>query len=179
MPTNNETSLEQKIAALKKANEALMEDNHRYHHLLSNAPIMTYGFEARGDFRPTFISENIKNIIGYDSEEYLADNKFTRRRVHPDDAKRVQGEVAKLFEIGHLVIEYRLLCKDDTYRWVSDEMQLLRDESGKPKEVVGSWHDISEQRKTSEKLTTAQGRWRITRRSIQLRRQRGFSTHLY
>ena len=77
MPNNNETSLEQKIAALKKANEALMENNHRYHHLLSNAPIMTYGFEAKGDFQPTFISENIKNIIGYESQEYLADNKFT------------------------------------------------------------------------------------------------------
>jgi len=158
MPKDDETSVEQEIAALKEKNEALSKDNQRYHHLLSNAPIMTYGFEARGDFSPTFISENIKKIIGYDSEEYLADNKFTSRRVHPDDAKRVQGEVTKLFEIGHLVIEYRLLCKDDTYRWVSDEMQLLRDESGKPLEVVGSWHDITEQRKSSEKLATAEGR---------------------
>lgn len=144
MSDNVENSVEQEIAALKEKNEALSKDNQRYHHLLSNAPIMTYGFQASGDFQPTFISENIKNIIGYDSEEYLADNKFTSRRVHPDDAKRVQGEVAKLFELGHLVIEYRLLCKDDTYRWVSDEMQLLRDESGKPKEVVGLWHDITE-----------------------------------
>lgn len=158
MSDNVENSVEQEIAALKEKNEALSKDNQRYHHLLANAPIMTYGFEARGDFRPTFISENIKNIIGYDSEEYLADNKFTSRHVHPDDAKRVQFEVAKLFDIGHLVIEYRLLCKDDTYRWVSDEMQLLRDESGKPKEVVGSWHDITEQRKSSEKLVTAEGR---------------------
>ena len=158
MPKNEETSIEQEIAALKKKNEALLEDNNRYHHLLSNAPIMTYGFEARGDFDPTFISDNVKNIFGYESQEYLADNKFTSRRVHPEDAKRVKGQIKKLFELGHLVIEYRFLCKDDKYRWVSDEMLLLRDENGEPKEVVGSWHDITEQRQANDNLTTAEGR---------------------
>ena len=158
MPKNEETSVEQEIAALKKKNEALLEDNNRYHHLLSNAPIMTYGFEARGDFDPTFISDNVKNIFGYESQEYLADNKFTSRRVHPEDAKRVKGQIKKLFELGHLVIEYRFLCKDDKYRWVSDEMLLLRDENGEPKEVVGSWHDITEQRQANDNLTTAEGR---------------------
>ncbi len=158
MSDNVENSVEQEIATLKEKNEALSKDNQRYHHLLANAPVMTYGFEARGDFSPTFISDNIKKIIGYDSEDYLADNKFTSRRVHPDDAKRVQFEVAKLFEIGHLVIEYRFLCKDDKYRWVSDEMQLLRDEDGEPLEVVGSWHDITEQRQITDDLITTKGR---------------------
>jgi len=158
MSDNVENSVEQEIAALKEKNEALSKDNKRYHHLLANAPIMTYGFEAKGDFSPTFISENIKNIIGYESQDYLADNRFTSRRVHPDDAKRVNEEVAKLFKLGHLVIEYRFLCKDDKYRWVSDEMLLLRDEDGEPLEVVGSWHDITEQRQITDDLTTTKGR---------------------
>jgi len=158
MPENNKNTIEQEIAALKEANEALLADNNRYLHMLSNAPTVTYSFEARGDFRPTYISENVKKVFGYEPQEYLTDNKFTSRHVHPEDAKRVKGEVANLFKLGNLTIEYRFLCKDDIYRWVSDEMQLIRDEQGDPLEVVGSWHDITVQREVTENLTTVQSR---------------------
>ena len=102
MPKDNETSVEQKIADPKQANEALLADNSRYQHLLSNAPSVTYSFEARGDFRPTFISENIKKVFGYEPQEYLTDNKFAGRRVHPDDAKRVKGEFKTYFLVDVL-----------------------------------------------------------------------------
>ncbi len=159
MPKDDETSVDQEIVTPKQANESLEEDNRRFQHLLSNAPTVTYSFEARGDFRPTFISENVKKVFGYEPQEYLTDNKFAGRRVHPEDAKRVKGELSRLFEIGQLIIEYRFLCKDDNYRWVSDEMQLIRDEKGEPLEVVGSWHDITVQRQINEDLTTIKVVW--------------------
>ena len=126
--------------------------------MLSNAPTATYSFEASGDFRPTYISENVNKLFGYEPQEYLADSNFVLNRVHPDDAKRVKGELSRLFEVGHLLIEYRFLCKDDNYRWVSDEMQLIRDKKGEPFEFIGSWNDITARKQLNDDLFTAQGR---------------------
>ena len=42
---------------------------------------------------------------------------------------------------GHL--EYRFLHKGGHYRWFQDTFQVLRDETGRPTEIVGSWADIT------------------------------------
>jgi PAS domain-containing protein len=39
--------------------------------LLSSSPAVIYSFEAKGDFSPTFVSENIARIFGYAASEYL------------------------------------------------------------------------------------------------------------
>ena len=44
---------------------------------------MIYSFKATGDYAPTFISQNIKDLLGYDREEYLESPDFWQSRVHP------------------------------------------------------------------------------------------------
>ena len=39
-----------------------------------------------------------------------------------------------------------------SYRWVSDRVKLVLDASGKPKELVGCWIDITEQRRAEETI---------------------------
>ena len=48
-----------------------------------------------------------------------------------------------------IFVEYRFRKKDGSYCWVSDEQHLIRDASGSPIEVVGSWSDI-DARKAAE-----------------------------
>src|SRR5690606_14584000 len=45
---------------------------------------------------------------------------------------------------GHLTNEYRFRQKDGSFRWFRDEARLLRDEAGTPREVVGTWVDITD-----------------------------------
>jgi PAS domain S-box-containing protein len=158
MSTTTESLLDRKIAGCEPANDSLIAENERLVHLLSCAPSVTYSFQARGDYSPTFISENIRDVFGYEPQEYLSDRKFVNRRIHPDDASRVQSELSRLFEAGRITLEYRFLCKDDRYCWVSDEMRLIRDKNGQPLEVVGSWTDISTRKHVSEALVKAQQR---------------------
>src|SRR5580704_10007120 len=61
--------------------------------LLSASPSVIYSFAARGDFAPTFVSDNIRRLFGYDPSEYLTDPGFWRERVHPDDLARVETEI--------------------------------------------------------------------------------------
>src|SRR5262249_25578099 len=62
--------------------------------LLGSSPAVIYSFEARGAFGPTFVSDNIKRVFGYDPRDYLENPDFWRDRVHPDDLARVEAEVS-------------------------------------------------------------------------------------
>jgi PAS domain S-box-containing protein len=129
--------------------------------LLESAPAVVYSFAATGDFAPTFISENVKRVLGYCPEEYLKNADFWRSRVHPEDLAAVEAEQCKLFEQGRHTAEYRFRKKDGAYCWVSDEQQLIRDHHGQPMEVVGSWSEVTA-RKTAEQAALAASEQRLT-----------------
>jgi len=124
--------------------------------LLGAAPSVIYSFAASGDFAPTFVSDNIHSLFGYGSDEYLKDADFWRGHVHPDDLKTVEAEQARLFETGQHFTEYRFRKKDGAYCWVSDEQHLIREPSGKPLEVVGSWSNIDARKAAEQALLQAQ-----------------------
>ena len=49
---------------------------------------MIYSGEARGNFDATYISENIKAIVGYNPADFLSPG-FWANSIHPDDTQRV------------------------------------------------------------------------------------------
>ncbi|MDQ6433905.1 PAS domain-containing protein [Mesorhizobium sp. LHD-90] len=126
--------------------------------LLSASPAVVYSFSARDDFRPTFVSDNIESVFGYRARDYLDDPCFWRDRVHPDDLARVEAEITRFFENGTHAIDYRFRKKDDSYCWVNDEQRLIRDDDGRPLEVVGSWSDVTARKQLGETLVAAQDR---------------------
>ena len=142
------------ITARKKAEEAEDALQARLALLLESAPAVIYSFKASGDYAPTFVSENIKRLLGYCPDKYLKNADFWRARVHPDDLPQVEAEQVKVFEKDRHSAEYRFRNIDGTYRWLSDEQHLIRDDKGEPLEIVGSWSDIT-QRKAAEQAEDA------------------------
>src|SRR5215831_252924 len=142
----------------KRAEEAAAAARDRVNHLLASSPAVIYSFKATGDYAPTFISRNVKDLLGYDPEEYLESPDFWRSRVHPKDSPRILADYSRLFAEGHLSIEYRFRKKDGSYCWIGDELQLLRNATGDPIEVVGSWNDITARKQIGEALVAAQDR---------------------
>ncbi len=142
------------VSDLKRAEEAEDAARRRLALLLESAPAVIYSFKASGDYAPTFVSENIKRLLGYCPDKYLTNADFWRSRVHPADLASVEAEQVKLFEQGWHASEYRFRNKDGTYRWLNDEQHLIRDEKGEPLEIVGSWSDITE-RKAAEQAEDA------------------------
>ena len=96
--------------------------------------------------------------MGYEREEYLESPEFWRSRVHPGDLARIEKGYARLFEEGHLSNEYRFRKKDGNYCWIGDELQLIRNTTGDPIEVIGAWNDITARKQLSEVLVAAQDR---------------------
>jgi PAS domain S-box-containing protein len=146
------------ITKRKEAEEAASENRERIEHLLSRSPAVIYSFRATGDYAPTFISQNVRDLLGYEREEYLQDPEFWQSRIHPEDSPRILNDYSRLFEDERVSYEYRFRRKDGSYCWLNDELQLLRNAAGDPIEVVGAWSDITARRQLGEVLVAAQDR---------------------
>jgi PAS domain S-box-containing protein len=140
------------VTELKRTEQALLAVQARLTYLLTSSPSVICSFQAGGRNAPTFISENVRDLLGYEPSEYLAGPEFWLERVHPDDRARVLSEFPRLLAAGRNVIEYRFRRKDGSYRWVRGEQRLVRDGSGEPLEVVESWSDITERKEAEVAL---------------------------
>jgi PAS domain S-box-containing protein len=142
----------QSIKARSAAEGALLAAQGRLAHLLTSSRVVIFSLEAKGEYQRTFISENVRDFIGYEPEEVLAEPDFWSTHVHPDDRDGVLERFPTLFDAGYLTQEYRFRLKDGSYRWVCSDLQLIYDEAGVPLEVVGSWSDINERKDAEEAL---------------------------
>src|SRR5262249_16018423 len=115
------------ITDRKEAEEAVAATRAHIDKLLASSPAVISSFRASGDFRPTYVSQNIKDWLGYEQRDYLDSPDFWRSRVDPADLPRVESEFGELFESGRHTLEYRFLKKDGDYCWVSDELRLIYD----------------------------------------------------
>jgi adenylate cyclase len=148
------------ITARKQLSEALVATQDRLVRLMSSAPAVIYSYRATGDFAPTFVSENIKQWLGYEPEEYLENADFWRDRVHPEDLARVEAESSNLYKNRRHAVEYRFRKKDGTFCWVNDEQRLIRDGDGQPIEIIGSWSDVT--RRKNAELASRRSEQRLT-----------------
>ena len=141
---------ERESRSRRQLSEAKATAEQRLARLLSSSPAVIYSFKARGDFAPTFVSDNIAEVFGYTPAEYLENPSFWRDRVHPDDLARVEKAIAKFFHNGVQSVEYRFRRRDGSYCWVNDAQRLVRGRDDKPLEIVGSWSDITDRKAAEE-----------------------------
>jgi PAS domain S-box-containing protein len=125
------------------AGRSLKTGRERLEHLLALSPAVLYTRTASRDFHATFISSNVIEHLGYESIQFTEDPEFWPRHIHPDDCLEVFSGLSDLFEQGHHVLHYRFLHKDGSYRWIQDELRLMKNEKGNPVEIAGSWSDIT------------------------------------
>jgi PAS domain S-box-containing protein len=128
---------------------ALMND---LQNLVAASPSVIYTTQASGDFACTFVSENLKSTMGYAPWEMRDDAKFWSKRLHPEDAQGVFEQMAPLIERGGGTVEYRFRHRKGHYIWIQDTFTVIRDHEGKPKELVGSWADISDRKRVEEEV---------------------------
>lgn len=140
------------ITELKQTYEELARSRERLRYMLSSSPAVIYTCRPEGDFVITFVSDNVRNLVGCEPAELTKASSFWGDRVHPDDAPRVWQSLASLLKEGHRVQEYRFLHADGKYRWMRDETKLVLDSEGNPAELVGSWIDITNLKTAEDQL---------------------------
>jgi PAS domain S-box-containing protein len=117
-----------------------------FQELLAASPAIIYTTQVSGDYRCTFVSENLRAIMGYSPEEMTTDPKTWADHLHPDDARRVLKEMGPLIEQGGGTVEYRFRHRNGHYIWIQDTFRVITDQAGHPLELVGAWADITERK---------------------------------
>jgi len=100
-----------------------------------------------------YYSKRWKEMLGYTEHELSNTEETWRKLVHPDDLERIEFTSHLHFDnkTPNYASEYRMLCKDGSYKWILDRGKVVeRDKAGKPIRVIGVHTDISE-RKALEK----------------------------
>jgi len=104
-----------------------------------------------------YLSERWKNLIGYNENEIGSSVDEWFKRVHPDDIQQLRHDI-NIHHINldgasaHFRSEYRILHKDETYRWMLTRGVVVRNESGTACRMAGSQTDITESKRKEEKL---------------------------
>ncbi|MFQ5509662.1 MAG: PAS domain S-box protein [Leptospirillia bacterium] len=144
------------ITERKRAVEALEDSEERLSFLLNEGPAVFYTCSGEEGFPATFVGDNMQELFGYSEADFLSSPTFWVDHIHPDDRERVLDDLKHLLESGKHEHEYRFLMKDGGYRWISDQLNLIRDAEGNPDELVGFWVDITERKKAEEELARYQ-----------------------
>lgn len=100
-----------------------------------------------------FYSRQYKAMLGYDDHEFGSTFEDWKKRVHPEDRGWVIKEHEKHIaaKSSFISIEYRLQCKDGSYKWVFSRGKVMSfDEHNKPTRIVGTHTDISDRKKAEE-----------------------------
>jgi PAS domain S-box-containing protein len=112
-------------------------------HIPFSVPAVSYVLAVTPKGFPSlWVSDSIKEILGYEVEEALAPGWWLKC-LHPDDRMAAIKKTSILMTQGRLVQEYRLQSKGGSYIRIRDEASLLRGSDGQPKEIVGFWTDVS------------------------------------
>ena len=141
------------ITGRKETETELSGTRERLQNLLAASPAIIYTNKASGDFACTFVSENLRAIMGYTPEEMTTDAKCWSDHLHPEDAPRVFDEMRPLIERGRGTVEYRFRHRDGHYIWIQDTFRVVNDEVGHPSELVGAWADITGRKEVETELS--------------------------
>jgi two-component system NtrC family sensor kinase len=101
-----------------------------------------------------FLSTRLTEMLGYEHHELRTHIDQWLEVLHLDDKERVMDILQAYLtrKLEQYVVEYRLSCKNGSYKWMLARGQAQWDEAGKPIRMVGSLQDISDRKLAEEAL---------------------------
>lgn len=130
----------------------------RYHALLDNIGDTYCEIDLTGT--ATFINENASRYLGYNKEEFIG--KKYKDYMTPETAKKVFSVYNNVFKTGKSAksIEYDLIAKDGTTKFIQDTIILRRDDTGNPIGFASFSRDITEKKLAEMALRQSEEKYR-------------------
>ncbi|MBE9123377.1 response regulator [Tychonema sp. LEGE 07199] len=166
--TETNTSLEREARDRQQAELKLRSVTERLQYLLATTPAVIFSCKLGGNYDVTFVSENIVSMMGYEARQFVDGSLDWHSLVHPEDREIIDTAFAQILQKELISYEYRELHKDGSYRWIHDEVKLVKDAAGIPVECVGYGVDITDRKQAEAALLQQLKRERLVN-SIQER----------
>jgi len=103
-----------------------------------------------------YIGPQIEPLLGWSQASWENANDWAMR-MHPDDRDHVVNFCVAQSKAGvDHEADYRALTKENGYVWIRDVVHVVRNAQGEVESLIGFMFDISERKKTEEKLLALQ-----------------------
>ncbi len=103
-----------------------------------------------------YIGPQIETLLGWSQQSWLTVEDWATR-MHPEDRDYVVNFCVAQSKAGvDHEADYRALTKDNGYVWIRDVVHVVRDAKGDVEALIGFMFDITERKKTEEKLLALQ-----------------------
>ncbi|MCD4800226.1 MAG: PAS domain S-box protein, partial [Methanococcoides sp.] len=148
------------ITERKQAEDALQKSEEKYRNLTESFNELIYRADPE-TLVATYVNQPVERIYGHTVEEWLNAPNLWEQTIYPDDRERVFAEFTELqtkLESG--IVEYRIIKKDKTIRWVQDHVSWEKDQQGKPISMNGIIYDISESKEADKLLRQSEEKFR-------------------
>ena len=151
--------LQTQIAEREQAEEELRKSEERWQLALKGTNDGIWDWNPRNN--ELFMSSRCKEMLGFEEWEIENDLNAWYSLLHPDDLDRVinAGQDNLEGKTPYFIAEYRIRCKDDSYKWILGRGKALRNEKGIPVRMVGSIADITARKLAEEALRESEAKF--------------------
>jgi PAS domain S-box-containing protein len=162
------TAQRQADDALAAAREELRDSEIKYRSIAAHIPGAVYRTSGGPDSRELFLGEQIEGICGYSAKELIAGPITCMTVIHPDDRAMVNAATAAAIAARQpYVVDYRIIHRDGSIRWLQDKGQAVFDDAGDVLFLDGVVFDVTERKRfeaelaaKSAELSTSESRFR-------------------
>ncbi len=144
------------IGEMKKREKeiALWKDRYGFAIDATNDGIWDWSIKEKS----VFFSNRYIEMFGYKKGEIEEKYETWEALLHPEDKRAAIDVVKSSIEkkVKRFEMDFRLRCKDGSYKWISNRGNLLYDEKGELYRLVGSHSDITERKEADRKIRESQ-----------------------
>jgi len=142
------------ITDRKQTEEALRLSEERYQLVVHGANDGIWDWDLESD--KVYFSPRYKAILGYEDHEFPNMADSWKKHVHPDDLDYVIAANMECIngKVDQFEVEYRMLHKDGTYRWILGRGASAKNRKGVTYRLAGT-HTDTTARKIQERTTLA------------------------
>jgi diguanylate cyclase (GGDEF)-like protein/PAS domain S-box-containing protein len=133
------------------AQASRFEAEAKYRALVEQIPGVVYLDPVDVNADSIFVSPQLRDLIGVEPKDWIADHDCWGDHIHPDDFVRARDEY--MYSYTHdvpLSHEYRMVHEDGTVKWVLELARPIHDENGDPWMIQGVIFDITARKEAEE-----------------------------
>ena len=124
---------EQRLAELEAEDERV-----RISKIADSIPVVFFARTPMPEYAANFVSRNVSQLFGFDRESFMGPCRFWLEHIHPEDRPQVLDLLQNMKVNGLINQKYRFLTASGQWLHVWEELRLIADDAGMPREVLGS-----------------------------------------
>ncbi|SDU33813.1 sensor histidine kinase [Halopseudomonas salegens] len=125
--------------------QSLRTSEEQYSSLIANLPGAAFRCLPQQGWQMLFISDAIEPLTGWSAQAFMQGGKSTDELLHPDDHDPIYEQVMAHIARGEKYsVDYRLIHRDGSIRWVNESASAIYSEQGQPLWIDGVLIDITD-----------------------------------